>query len=186
MNSVHNNITLKVIANCLLMCAEIVSFLRAIGREQIKGHFTFHSLYTPLLQCSFATTGGRCFTAHGVANIQPNGKTKQCDPVLKLKTSQDKSLVAVYHADVKMKPHPAETLWTEKLTIWSMFQVRKGNQLSCLNKAAVWTQMCLLCSYKLDGVLSPAWVRSELNFNVDTHATSGLFACFMPPSICTL
>lgn len=42
--------------------------------------------------------------------VQPNVKTKQWDTVLKFKTSQDKFIVVVYHADVKMKPDPAETL----------------------------------------------------------------------------
>lgn len=110
MNSVHNKITLKVIANCLLMCTEIVSFLS--GYWKGTDQRAFRSPATSLLQCSFATTGGRCFTAHSTANgpAKCKNKTKQWDTVLKFKTSQDKSIVVVYHADVKMKPDPAETL----------------------------------------------------------------------------
>lgn len=92
------------------MCTETVKFPGRYwkGTDQRA----FHSLDTPLPQCSFATTGGRCFIAHGTANgpAKCKNKTKQWDTVLKLKTSQDKTIVAVYHADVKMKPDPAETL----------------------------------------------------------------------------
>lgn len=71
----------------------------------------FHFLCAPLLQCHVAATQGRCFTAHGTANDPAKQiKRKQWDTLLKPKTSQDTPIVSVYHADVKTKPDPAETL----------------------------------------------------------------------------
>lgn len=129
-----------------------------------------YSLCRPLLQCLLTTTRGGCFTAHDTVNDPAKrNKTKQWDTLLKLKTSQHKSIVAGFCIDVKNEAGSSRNTLNRETKYLKYVLSEAGEPALSFEQTSYWTLICLLCAHRPFGFLSLACVQSELNVNLDTR-----------------
>lgn len=96
-------------------------------------------------------------------------KTKQWDTLLKLKTSQHKSIVAGFCIDVKNEAGSSRNTLNRETKYLKYVLSEAGEPALSFEQTSCWTLICLLCAHRPFGFLSLACVQSELNVNLDTR-----------------